>query len=146
MEGDVGILMSLNGFTSSVLFDVEHHREQPILLISGDELRDLTGCGHTLSDLLWRKREALLSDGRVILDKSADTSGSSQESWSVPAKLISGDEYCCRRRTEQIVKCEGSFGRTVFANEFEDIDWAHAQGFGVTLDLRPAVRETSAES
>jgi Holliday junction resolvase len=65
----VGILISYHGFTGTVLHDVEHFREQPILLVSGDELRELGTRVGTLPDLLWRKKEALLTDGKVLLDE-----------------------------------------------------------------------------
>ena len=67
--GMVGILVSVEGFTGTALFDVGYHRDQPILVISGDQMRQLANRYEELPDLLWRRKQALLSDGQVLLDQ-----------------------------------------------------------------------------
>lgn len=137
----VGILVSYNGFSGSVLFDVEHHRDQPILLISGNELRSVVSRIKALPDLLWRKREALLADGRVLLDEPPRRRQQPRRRVvSLPSSYLSittptGSD--CR----QIFECAGSFGRTLFAHELETLDWSHSSGFGVALDVRPEIRD-----
>lgn len=137
-DGVVGILVSVPGFSGTVLHDVEHYREQPILLISGDELRLLVGPFGSLPDLLWRKKEALLTDGKVLLDEPPRRR-STRRLFALPAAermFVLHD-----RSPEQVLECEGGFGQFVFAHELPDIDWVAADGLGVTLDVAPDVRD-----
>lgn len=56
------------GFTETVIAVVQQHRDRQILLVSDAELRL---ADDDLPTLLRRKREALLVDGRVLLDEPA---------------------------------------------------------------------------
>ncbi|WUJ74677.1 restriction endonuclease [Kribbella soli] len=139
-RGVVGVLVSFNGFSGSVLFDVEHHREQPVLLISGDELRLAADRREDLSDLLWRKKDALSTDGRVIVDEPLIarrrakgpiiTFPSAKESFLMSNGVASS-----------VVSCGGSLTTMLFAQHLADIDWVPAAGHGVTLDVTPAARD-----
>lgn len=60
------------GFSGTAISDVSARRDQPILLISGNELRNLGRLGgNGLLDLLWHKREALFTDGQAVVDEPA---------------------------------------------------------------------------
>jgi hypothetical protein len=62
--GATELMISMAGFSGTAISDVSAHRDQPILLISGDELRNLGRLrGNGLLDLLWHTREALFTDG-----------------------------------------------------------------------------------
>ncbi|WP_165547448.1 restriction endonuclease [Kribbella sindirgiensis] len=138
-RGVVGILVSFNGFSGSVLFDVEHHREQPVLLISGDELRLAADRRENLSDLLWRKKEALSTDGRVIVDEPLIK----RRKTNRPIiKLPSAKEsfLMANGAASSVVSCGGSLTTMLFAQYLADIDWVPAAGHGVTLDVTPAAR------
>jgi Holliday junction resolvase len=137
--GVVGILISFNGFSGSVLFNVEHHREQPVLLISGDELRRATGRMETFADLLWRKKDALLTDGRVILDEPVTKHARSKRTILTLPDAGSSFLTSAGLRTS-VVECGGSFSGMLFARELDDIDWVPANGHGVTLDVTPPAR------
>lgn len=134
----VGLLVSVPGFSGSVLHDVEHHREQPILLISSDELRLVASRGEALSSLLWRKKEALSADGTVLLDEPP-RKRTSKHRIALPA--ADGWFVLADGTQSTVVDCAGAFGRFVFADKLPDIDWVPAAGLGVTLDLAPRVHD-----
>lgn len=64
-----GLMISMEGFSGTAISGVSIHRDQPILLMSGAELRGLGWRHSNLLEMLWRKREALLTDGRAIVDE-----------------------------------------------------------------------------
>lgn len=136
--GVVGILVSVPGFSGSVLFDVEHHREQPILLLSGDELQLIASGFESLSNLLWRK-EALLADGRVLLDEPARKRSTNRRLIALPPS--ESQFVFSNGRRSRVIECEGAFGQFVFTHELPDIDWTPAIGLGVTLDIAPDVED-----
>ncbi|MFJ7212212.1 restriction endonuclease [Amycolatopsis sp. NPDC098790] len=130
----VGVLISFEGFTGSVVSDVEQHRSQPVLLISGDELR-LAAIGLVpLSELLWRKRDALLTNGTVLLDEP-DAKRPKTRHIGLPVANLQFMQSDGKR--SQVIECAGEFGQFVFAHELPDIDWVAADGYGVTLDVAP---------
>ncbi|MEV6621273.1 restriction endonuclease [Amycolatopsis sp. NPDC051106] len=130
----VGILLSFTGFAGSVISDVEQHRRQPILLISGEELRLVVSGLVPLPELLWRKREALLTNGTVLLDEP-DTKRPKVPKADLPVADLQFMQPDGSR--SRLVECAGQFGQFVFAHELPDIDWVAAHGFGVTLDVSP---------
>lgn len=133
----VGLLISMPGFTGSVLHDVEHDRRQPILLLSGDELRSLTQWGESLPRLLWRKKEALLTDGTVLLDEPTKERSRTRRRTTLPA--ADGQFVLADGTRGPVVECAGRFGQVMFTQELKDIDWVPADGLGVTLDIPPTV-------
>jgi hypothetical protein len=135
----IGLLVSMPGFSGSVLHDVEHHREQPVLLISGDELRLLASQGESLASLLWRKKDALSADGTVLLDEP--TRKRTTRPRRIPLPAAEGRFIRVDGEESAMVECNGSFGRFVFAEELPDIEWVPAAGRGVTLDVAPVVRD-----
>jgi hypothetical protein len=69
-RGSMGLLVSIAGFAQGVISDIEHHRHEPILLVSRVELeRVIDGTEH-LRELLRSKEEALELGGAVLLDTS----------------------------------------------------------------------------
>ena len=135
----VGLLVSMSGFSGSVISDVQMHRGQPIVLMSGDELAHVTGGHASLSDLLWRKKEALTADGQVLLDEPSRRSPSRRRTVRLPAS----DQQFARPDGSRgsVIDCGGSFSRFLFSHSLPDIDWLPASGHGVTLDVTPDVRD-----
>lgn len=133
----VGILVSVNGFSGTAVQDVEHHRAQPILLVSGDELLRIADGFEPLSKLLWRKQDALLTDGRVLLDEPSRKQRGRRRTTRLPAadtQFLLAD-----MQRSQVMECDGDFGQFVFTDQVPDIDWVPATGRGVTLDVQPRV-------
>jgi hypothetical protein len=133
----VGILLSMSGFSGSVVSDVAQNRHQPVLLVSGEELHSLVARDRSLPDLLWRKSTALLNDGRVLLDEP-HRKRSSRKRAVVPRSesyFIFGD-----RQPSQILEGGGEIGsQFLFTHRLEDIDWTPAAGLGVALDVSPSI-------
>lgn len=133
----VGLLVSVSGFTGTALHDVGHDRGQAIVLISGEELRLLTQWGESLPSLLWRKKEALLADGTVLLDEPSRKRAVRRPRIALPP---AEDRFIRADGTQSpVVECAGQFDPFVFAQKLPDIDWVPAIGLGVTLDVAPAV-------
>jgi hypothetical protein len=135
--GVVGVLVSYSGFSGSVLFDAEHQRNQPILLLSGDEIMLIASRPELLPDLLWRKRDALLTDGRVLLDEPNRGRSAKRRLTALPPaenRFVLPDG---QRR--YVIECDGTFGQFVFVHDLPDIDWVPASGVGATLDIAPRV-------
>jgi hypothetical protein len=134
-SGVVGILLSFSGFTGSAVSDVEHNRQQPILLISGDELRLIASRLDSLSKLLWRKKDALLTDGTVLLDEPIKKRATRRRLFDLPK--AEGQFMQPDGTRSQVIDCVGQFGQFVFAHKLPDIDWVPAAGVGVILDVAP---------
>ena len=129
----VGVLLSMPGFTGSVISDVEQHRNQPVLLVSSDELQLVASGFEPISRLLWRKNDALLTNGMVLLDEPIKKPAPRRRSSVLPraeSQFMQPDGS-----RSQIIDCRGQFGQFVFAHHLPDIDWVQASGSGVTLDV-----------
>lgn len=132
----VGVLISMQGFTEEVKIDVRYQRQQPVLLLSGQELRKLaSGFGASLPALLYRKKEALLRDATVLLD---DIRAPKRRSANLPypQPQLQFASLNGQARTP-VIDCRGGFDPVTFSDRLVDIDWAPATGAGVSLDLRP---------
>jgi len=130
-----GVMLSFHGFTEPARVEVLVNRAQPILLISGDELEKVAAERISLSDLLWRKRQALTVDGEVSLDEPARRTRK-----SLVRLPRTRREFLWPDGTRTTsVECGGGFGQFAFTQGLVDIDWASASGVGVTLDISPWV-------
>lgn len=131
----VGVLVSMNGFTEEVKVDAGSRRQEPMLLLSGAELRDLeAGYRISLPDLLYRKRESLLRDAVVLLDDSQTPLGRTPR-LPYPRPVLRFAPLVGEGRTP-VVDCGGGFDPVVFTDRLVDIDWTPATGSGVCLDVR----------
>jgi hypothetical protein len=137
-SGAIGLLVSYQGFTGSVLSDVIVNARQPVLLMSGSELNGIANGNGNLLGLLHRKKDSLLTDGKVLLDeKPGKTRKSSRRRTPLPT---SSKQFLFPDGTRHnTLACGGSFGQFVFASEVSDIDWVPAEGNGVSLDISPGV-------
>jgi hypothetical protein len=130
--GATGLLISMAGFSGTAISDVSAHRDQPILLLSGAELRSVGLRNGGLLDLLWRKREALFTNGRASLDEPADRPRTVERP-TLPGSpvrfVVAGSE------PTSVIHFGGSHGQLTFAREVQDIDWVPASANGVTLDV-----------
>jgi hypothetical protein len=131
--GVVGVLISMGGFAESVIESVQQHRGRQILLVSATELRLAS---NDMPTLLRRKQEALLVDGRVLLDEPPSARRRHQRVFLPHAdrRFVMSDGTATG-----VLMCGGGFGQFVFAHELPDIDWTPAPGVGVTLDVEPRV-------
>jgi hypothetical protein len=134
----VGLLVSVPGFTGTAMKDVGDNRWQPILLITGEELRLVTQpWGESLLSLLWRKKDALLAHGTVLLDEPAGQRTNRRRRIALPS--AEGRFVHVDGPQSPVVECAGQFDSLVFVQDLRDIDWVPAVGHGVTLDLTPGV-------
>lgn len=131
----VGVLISMEGFTNTATDDVQARRHQPILLLSGSELRELENGFHgSLPALLYRKREALLRDASVLLDgRPARPEPGPGIPYPQPELHFSSVEGGIRTN---VIDCRGQFEPVTFSHKLVDIDWTPATGTGVSLDLQ----------
>jgi Holliday junction resolvase len=130
--GAAGLMISMEGFSGTAVLEVSAHRDQPILLMSGAELRGLGWRHGGVLDLLWRKREALFTDGQVLLDEPTERRRTIERPPlpDSPVRfLLGGVEPAC------VIEFGGHYGQVAFAREVRDIDWVPASGNGVTLDV-----------
>ena len=137
--GATGLMISMGGFSGTAVSDVSAHREQPVLLLSGAELRSIGRDSAGLLDLLWRKREALFTDGQALVDEPTERRRAVERSPlpSSAARFVVGSG-----EPASAIDFGGQFGQIAFALELQDIDWVPASGNGVTLDVRlPALTE-----
>lgn len=133
----IGLMISVPGFSGTVLHDVGLHRAEPILLISGEELGLISQGHESLPRLLWRKREALLADGTVLLDEPTRKRPRTRRRTALPS--AEGRFVRADGTHGPVVECAGEFGQVVFVQKLQDIDWVTAVGVGVTLDVAPVV-------
>jgi hypothetical protein len=131
--GDVsGLLISMSGFSAPAQADVLSHRDQPVLLLSGEELLGAVGWDDQLLHLLWRKREALLHDGRLLLDGGRHSRRrrvevahpEPEQKFALPSGTMS-----------QVIRGDGGFGPLVYSPAP-----AHVDALSVILDIAPPVR------
>ena len=128
-----GLLVSMNGFTEEVRTDVRYQRQQPVLLLSGNELRDIeAGFRHSLTALLFLKKEGLLRDARVLLDEPRSNHRRARR---LPYPQPKGRFVSPDGAESLVCASGGEFGRFTFTQELSDIDWTSSGGFGVTLDI-----------
>ncbi|MEV4691352.1 restriction endonuclease [Micromonospora echinospora] len=131
-SGATGLLISIPGFSGTAISDVADHRHQPILLLSGDEVRSLARRPDDLSHLLWQKKQALQVEGKALVDEPAQPK-------RTPARRPlpdSGTHFVVSGRPDApVLACGGGFDGFTFAHDIVDVDWVIAQGRGVTLDV-----------
>lgn len=131
--GATGLMISMQGFSGAAISDVADRREQPILLLSGNELRSLIRSpSDRLLELLWEKREALLVDGKALVDEPTRR----QRKATHPSLPESPIQFVLdSQEPTPVISFGGDFGKLTFAHELQDIDWVAAPGNGVTLDV-----------
>lgn len=138
-SGATGLMIGMAGFSGTAISDVADHRDQPVLLLSGDELRRLVGRPAALLDLLWRKRESLRVDGQAVVDEPARRQPRRKPLAlpDSPTRFVS-----TAFQPSPVIEFGGGFGQLTFTHDLVDIDWVAAAGSGVTLDVpMPAVSE-----
>jgi hypothetical protein len=135
-HGAIGLLIGMAGFSGTAISDVADHRDQPILLISGDELRGLAKGPSQLLELLWRKAEALRVDGNALVDEPARRPVRAK-----PRAFVASPTRFTRpeREPSSVIDFGGGFGQMTFTHDLVDIDWVAAPGSGVSLDVTAPV-------
>ncbi|MEU7864401.1 restriction endonuclease [Nonomuraea sp. NPDC049141] len=135
-----GLLVSIEGFSESVIADVVANAAQPVILLSGGELERILLDRESLLRLLHRKKDALLTHGEVLLDAPLVQPKPARRKKSATALPVSPAEFVWPDgHRSRVLDCRGGFGQFVFTQEIPDIDWVPAAGVGVTLDLYPEI-------
>lgn len=134
--GGIGLLISVSGFTKSVVEEVRTSRARPVLLIDGNELEDVLSRYADLRRLLRAKRDALLLEGDVLV-------GMGKEARDPPGRdllgseLVESDSYFVLPdgTRANYIAGPGDFCQYTFARELLDPDWVPESGTGVSLNL-----------
>ncbi|WP_308114122.1 restriction endonuclease [Streptomyces brasiliscabiei] len=131
----VGVIVSVAGFTDTVIEEAVRCRGQELVLLLGEEeLAAVLAAPESVAGLLHRKREDLVTHGRVHLAAGAKPRRRSRRpSTDLPAsdlRLLGTD-----LAPMEHVAGDGGFTDLVFAQELPDVDWVPAGGNGVCLDL-----------
>jgi hypothetical protein len=134
----VGVLISISGFASSVIEEIERDRRSAVLLIDGEELRSLLANTLDLRRLLKRKHESLAIHGKVLV-----TDASAAGSTAPLGQLPTADAWFVDLEGQRLpwLAAPGGFGGFTFVREVPDIDWVAGGGAGAALDL-PLQAET----
>ena len=135
-SGAIGLMVGMAGFSGTAISDVADHRDQPILLLSGDEVRSVVSAPNRLLDLLWRKAEALRVDGQALVDEPSRRPTRRKVR---PLPESSSRFVSSRNSPSATIEFGGTFGLITFTHDLVDIDWVPAQGGGVTLDVTAPV-------
>jgi hypothetical protein len=131
----VGVLVSVEGFTPQALTRVKARANEPVLLVTGDELEGMLQLGGSFATLLRQKKDALVTHREVRFGLGASRSPRRLDDDAVlPSSQVRF--LWADGREEMWLTSGGGFGRFVFARELQDIDWAFGGGTGVALDLQ----------
>ncbi|MGW0711772.1 restriction endonuclease [Streptomyces sp. NPDC002643] len=131
----VGVIVSVSGFTDTVIEEAAKCRGQELVLLLGEEeLAEVLAAPVSVAGLLHRMREHLVTHGRVHLAADAKPRRHRRRpSSDLPAsdlRLLGTD-----LAPLPYVSGEGGFTDLVFVQELADVDWVPADGSGVCLDL-----------
>ncbi|MGA5703087.1 restriction endonuclease [Peterkaempfera bronchialis] len=136
----VGVIVSIAGFTGTVIDEIGRERNMPILLVDGADLLGVLRDPVTLPGLFQAKLEELITHGRVHLG-----SGMSQRAAaSRPDRTLPSSELAVwdlQGQRHPYLAVPGGFAPVVFATEVTDVDWAFGRGRGVCLDMPVAARD-----
>ncbi|WP_239158243.1 restriction endonuclease [Streptomyces sp. SID13726] len=132
----IGVIVSVNGFTETVVDDVRQRRDRgpgAILLLGEEELTQVLKTPTLLAYLLRLKQEEIITHGRVHLAAGPTPPRRSRPSTDLPStelQLFGSDLKLLSRIT-----AGGGQAGFVFAQELPDVDWDAGHGSGVALDL-----------
>ncbi|MET7778108.1 restriction endonuclease [Streptomyces mirabilis] len=131
----VGVIVSVSGFTDTVIEEAAKCRgEELVLLLGEEELAEVIAAPASVAGLLHRKREDLVTHGRVHLAVGAKPRRRRRRPLTdLPAsdlRLLDTD-----LAPLPYVAGDGGFTDLVFVQELPDVDWVPAAGSGVCLDL-----------
>lgn len=131
----VGVIVSMSGFTQTVLDEMAANRSRIILLFNADEMHAIVRGTVTFDLLLRDKRDAFVREGRVFF-----WSGSSPWSHLPTPNLtaLPSPNLELRGPTGKVlpwVSGQGEFLRIVFTQYFRDVNWIPAMGTGVGFEL-----------
>ncbi|MCX4920212.1 restriction endonuclease [Streptomyces sp. NBC_00687] len=137
----VGVLVSISGFTRTVMEEIRRERQQPILLVDQHELLVALREPATLPGLLRVKHEALITHGKVHLgEPMPGRRAARRPDGALPARdLHLRDTH---GEPHPYLTVPGGFTPVVFATAVTDVDWSFGRGRGVCMDIPIQSRTT----
>jgi hypothetical protein len=131
----IGVLVSVSGFSSTVIDDLKAHRDPQVLLIDGEELEQTLAGRTDLKAMLREKEDALRVHGEVLIrSRPLSRARPRRPLGGVPA----GSEayfVLADGTTAEWIKAKGDFGQFTFTTSLTDPDWVPAWGAGVMVDI-----------
>jgi hypothetical protein len=141
--GVVGLIVSIAGFTSTVIAEIGQERNLPIVLFNEDDLLGVLDDPETLPALLRTKVEELVTHGRVHLGGPTLGLGDPQRrDRPLPRPGLTLRDL--HGTTHAYLTVPGGFTSVVFGTEVTDVDWSYGRGTGVCLDMPVAARDQEA--
>ncbi|MFF0190821.1 restriction endonuclease [Streptomyces sp. NPDC005244] len=137
----VGVLVSISGFTRTVMEEIRRERQVPILLVDQHDLMVALREPAMLPGLLRAKHESLITHGEVHLGEPVRARRAARRpDGALPAR----DLHLRDTRGEQhpYLTVPGGFTPVVFATAVTDVDWSFGRGRGVCMDIPVQVRTT----
>lgn len=129
----IGVLVTIAGVSQKAEDRIIHHRKRPILVITGDELEQLAAWPQGLARTLARKHRELVINAKVVVDTESAWSPRAVRSTQLPTSALSIVFPDGRR--SHVISCNGGFDDGIFVSDLPDVDWIHASGSAVALDL-----------
>ncbi|WP_406172827.1 restriction endonuclease [Streptomyces sp. NBC_00996] len=130
----IGVIVSVSGFTETVVDDVRQRRDLgPVLLLGEEELTQALKTPTSLAPLLRLKQEELTTHGRVHLAASPTLSRRSRPFTDLPSSELRLLDIDLKPLPH--IRSGGGQAGFVFAQELPDVDWDAGHGSGVALDL-----------
>jgi hypothetical protein len=137
----VGVLVSVTGFTTTVLEQVERERQRPILLIDQEDLLSVLRTPDNLSSLLRTKHEELITHSRVHLGSSRPVPETKTElRRALPVRDLQLRD--ANGESRPYLTVPGGFASVAFATGVTDVDWSFGPGRGVSVDIPVQARTT----
>ncbi|UCA51100.1 restriction endonuclease [Streptomyces sp. WA6-1-16] len=135
----VGVIVSVSGFTTTLIDEVSRERSRPVLLMDHEDVLDVLRDPASLPGLLQNKQEWLVTHGRVHLGAGA-VQGLRRPARELPAS----DLVLCGQGGDTLpyMSAPGGFTSAVFATSVTDVDWSFGRGHGVCLDMPVQARST----
>lgn len=141
--GVIGLIVSVAGFTSTVIAEIGQERNLPIVLFNEDDLLGVLNDPETLPALLRTKLEELVTHGRVHLGGPTLRPGAPhRRDRPLPRPNLTLQDLDGTAHTYLTVP--GGFTSVAFGTEVTDVDWSYGRGTGACLDMPVAARDQEA--
>ncbi|MER7974585.1 restriction endonuclease [Streptomyces sp. NPDC096080] len=133
----VGVLVSISGFTGTLIEEISRERQTPILLVDQEDLLGALREPTTLPGLLRAKHEALITHGQVHLGESRRAHAATRR----PDRALPLRDLHLRDaggEQHPYLTVPGGFAPVVFATAVTNVDWSFGRGRGMCIDIPPS--------